>query len=431
MNLADWLARLETFSPAEIVLGLERVHTVWERLALAPPATVLTIAGTNGKGSSVAMTAALLTEGGMLVGAYSSPHVIEFNERIAVAGQPATDEEIVAAFERIETVRGATPLTYFEYGTLAAMLVFATRGVDVAVLEVGMGGRLDAVNAFEPAAGLITNIALDHCAWLGNDVETIAVEKAGIMRRGKPIVFGAASAPLAIGRMATAIGAELVQAGRDFSWQSTGANWSWQGRAHHLTDLALPALPGATQVSNAAGVLAMLEAAGYTGILQKELIDRALSGLALSGRMQLIVSDRHWLLDVAHNPAAAQVLASTLAGDDFDGATIAILAMLDDKDVAACVAALAPCVDRWIAVTADSKRAIPAAELARQVANVVNKACLETDTIEQAMTAARAFTSSTDRILVTGSFYVVGPALKAIGYNRRASKQTSPTWKEH
>jgi dihydrofolate synthase/folylpolyglutamate synthase len=413
-TLADWLQRLERFSPEEIVLGLERVRAVLGRLSWSPPARIFTVAGTNGKGSTVAMTAALLAGHGEQVGTYTSPHLIAFNERIAVAGKPLPDEEIVAAFEQIEKVRGDVPLTYFQYGTLAAMLAFNARNVDVAVLEVGMGGRLDAVNVFEPTAVLITNVALDHCAWLGSDVETIAVEKAGVMRRGKPVVFGAADVPQSVLRIAAECGAKLLLAGRDFSWQRHASRWSWQGQRLKLENLDLPSLPGSTQVGNAAAVLAMLEAAGLSDILRPGRVNAALSKLTLPGRMQSVVRDRHWLFDVAHNPAAMAALASTLSEQPFDGLTVAVLAMLDDKDVAACVAELAPHVDYWIAFTGSGQRAIPAPELARMVANAANTACLEADTVEQALAAARRITSEDDRVLVTGSFHSVGPALAAL-----------------
>ncbi|MGA8205020.1 MAG: Mur ligase family protein, partial [Woeseiaceae bacterium] len=208
--LAAWLTRLETLSPHEIDLGLERVQAVLGRLTYRRPATVIHVAGTNGKGSCVEMLGALLAAGGARIGCYTSPHLRRYTERIRIDGREAGDDAIVAAFERIEAVRDDVPLTYFEYGTLAALLVLSDAGVDAAVLEIGMGGRLDAVNAIEPDAGLITNVTLDHCEWLGADVETIAVEKAGIMRRGKPVVFGSKEVPATIGREAQRTGAVLL-----------------------------------------------------------------------------------------------------------------------------------------------------------------------------------------------------------------------------
>ena len=414
-TLADWLARLESFSPHEIDLGLQRVQLVLQELALRPPDTVLHVAGTNGKGSSVALAQALLMQSGAAVGAYTSPHIVRYNERIAVGGSPVSDADIVAAFERIESVRGNVPLTYFEYGTLAALVVFEQHDVDVAILEVGMGGRLDAVNAVEPDAGLITNVSLDHCDWLGEDVETIAAEKAGIMRNGKPIVYASMQVPETIVRSAARFGAELILAGRDYTWEASGSAWRWRGRHNTLEGLTGPALPGPIQLVNAAGVLALIEAAGFDALLETRSVNDAFGNVSLPGRMQTVRSDRNWLFDVAHNPAAAEALADTLGRAGFDGQTIAIVGMLDDKQVEGIVTALAGVVDKWIAVNAASKRAYDVAELARRVANASNQACLEAASIDDAIAEARRVAGDSDRILVTGSFYVVGPAVETLG----------------
>ena len=419
-SLADWLVRLETFSPHEIELGLERVLVVIDRLEMALPRRVFHVAGTNGKGSSVAMAQALLSESGETIGSYTSPHVINFNERICIDGEAVSDDEIVAAFERVDAVRGDTPLTYFEFGTIAAMLVFDARTVDIAILEVGMGGRLDAVNAFEPTAGIITNISLDHCDWLGNDVATIASEKAGIMRAGKTTIFASGDAPATIAGHADAVGADLVLAGRDYQYTITDAHWEWQGRRQKLQDLQMPSLSGEFQVANAAGVLALIEAAGLDELLATDIVNRALQKPFLAGRLQTVVTDRNWLLDVAHNPRAAEVLAETLAADGHNGITVAIVAMLDDKDVEGVISPLVGLVDFWIAVAADSARALDAGDLARQIANLSNKACFVADSLQQAMQHSRQRTAADDRILVTGSFYLVGPVLEALEiYSRR------------
>lgn len=411
--LTKWLALLETFSPQEIVLGLARVEEMLRRLQLKLPQTIFLVAGTNGKGSSVVMLDALLRQTGRRVACYTSPHLQCYNERIRVAGEDANDAEIIAAFEAIEALRGELPLTYFEFGTLAALHVFAARKVEIAVLEVGMGGRLDAVNAVQPTASLITNIALDHCAWLGNTIEAIAAEKAGVMRAGKAVVFASPELPQAIVARANALGASLVAATRDYEWSARDERWTWQGVSHTLRDLHWPSLAGAMQLQNAAGVLALLEASGFAALLDTATVNAALAGLQLPGRMQA-VGDK-WLLDVAHNPAAASVLAATLAERDVRGSTVVILGMLDDKDVEAVVAALAPMADRWIAVTAHSPRAIPAAELARRVASATDRACLVAASIEAAIERADALTGADDRVLVTGSFYVVGTALGILG----------------
>lgn len=413
-SLTDWLARLETLSPAEIDLGLERVARVLDRLSLSRPATVLHVAGTNGKGSSVALLESLFRASGALVGAYTSPHIHRYNERIRVDAAEVGDDRIVSAFERVEAVREEEALTYFEYGTLTAMVVFADAGVDTAILEVGMGGRLDAVNAVEPDAGIITNIALDHCDWLGDDVEAIAREKAGIMRKARPVVFGSRDLPQAIVSTAASVGARLIVAGRDYEWSASDSTWSWQGMTGRLDALAMPAMRGEHQLANAAGVLALIEALGLQNMLQVDTVSACLAGLHLEGRMQRIDSDPRWLFDVAHNPAAAAALSDVLCAEPKRGRTVAIVGALDDKDVEGIVTPLAGCVDDWIAVTADSPRAIGADELARRVANATGKACLIAESLDSAIVRAAELTSHADRILVTGSFFLVGPALRRL-----------------
>ena len=407
--LSVWLAWLETLHPDEIELGLERVQSVLERLDIERPEHVLIVAGTNGKGSSVAMASALLHAAGLRVGAYTSPHIVDYNERIAIldgdGARFAGDDEIIAAFEMIESVRDDVPLTYFEYGTLAAAVVFSAARLDAWVLEVGMGGRLDATNAIEPTAALITNVALDHCEWLGEDVETIAVEKAGVMRPGIPVVYGGVDVPRAILDHADAVGARLLLRGRDYNTDG----------------VPQPGLIGDFQVGNAAAVLALLEAAGLQQAIEAELVKSVLPNIRLAGRGQRVSADgADWLLDVAHNPAAAGVLAATLAGDGHTGGTLAIIGMLDDKDVESTVGALDEHVDLWIATTAQSGRAIEAGELARRIANATSRPCLIAASIDEAMQSARREAAGNDRILVTGSFYLVGPVLERL-YSRPQS----------
>ena len=405
--LSAWLTWLETLHPREIELGLERVQDVLSRLPLQRPDHVFLIAGTNGKGSSVAMTDALLRAAGLHTGVYTSPHIIDYNERIAVDGTYASDSEIVAAFEKVEAARGGVSLTYFEYGTLAALVIFSAADLDAWVLEVGMGGRLDATNAIEPTAALITNVALDHCDWLGEDIETNAAEKAGVMRRDIPVVYGNIDVPGAIVAQAEKIGAKLLLRGRDFA----------------LEGVPQPGLAGEFQIGNAAAVLAMLGASGIAGATASELVAAVLPQVQLTGRGQRIEQDgTEWLLDVAHNPAAAEALADMLGKGQQKGATTAIIGMLDDKDVEGVVVPLGEHVDRWIAVTADSYRALPAAELARRLANACNRPCLVADSIEQALDSARRDAGINDRILVTGSFYLVGPVLNQLRLYSRPQK---------
>jgi dihydrofolate synthase/folylpolyglutamate synthase len=417
--LSQWLARLETLSPTEINLGLDRVLEVLGRLDLPKPADILIIAGTNGKGSSVAMADALLRASGKRTGAYTSPHIRHYNERIVVNGSAASDADIIASFERIEAARGDAELTYFEFGTLAAFDIFAASNLDVWILEVGMGGRLDATNAVEPSACLITNISLDHCEWLGPDVNTIAVEKAGVMRANKPVVFAASEVPPPILRIAEETGAKLLLAGHDFKvLANSDGSWTWQGPHRELRALKQPGLKGAFQVQNAAAVLALLDAAGLGESLDSELINQVLPTLAIPGRLQeVLVDGKTWLFDVAHNPAAASVLVSELRTRTSDGGLTAIVGVLRDKDVAGVIAPLTQVVDRWVAMTAISHRGLAADDLARQISNLSGKACLVAESAAAAIEFVRHGAAENDRILVTGSFFTVGPVLDQLAAN--------------
>ena len=403
-SLSDWLTWLETLSPNEIELGLDRVRTVLDRLTPTRPMHVLLVAGTNGKGSSVAMLSSLLRASGWTVGTYTSPHIVHYNERIAINGTPVSDEDIVTAFEEIEAVRDGVPLTYFEFGTLAAVRVFEKAALDVWILEVGMGGRLDATNAIEPTASLITNVSLDHCGWLGEDVESIAFEKAGVMRRDVPTMFAAPGAPAAILAHARDCGARLLLAGRDFTQENgLDGTWSWSGAGRRFESLQEPGLRGDFQRQNAAGVLALMVSAGLGDALTSELLNDVLPALSLTGRLQTVTAgSARWVLDVAHNPAAAAALAATL---DEEGETWCIIGLLDDKDVEGIAAALDHRVDHWIAVTAESHRAITAAECGRRIANHGNRPCMIIDSLGDAMDYARRHATQADTILLTGSFH--------------------------
>jgi dihydrofolate synthase/folylpolyglutamate synthase len=428
-SLADWLSWLETLSPREIDLGLDRVLEVLGRLELRKPALVVHVAGTNGKGSSSAMCEALLRQAPGPVGCYTSPHLLQYNERIRVDGAVVDDAEIIAAFETVEAVREELPLTYFEYGTLAALVVFDRRRADRLVLEIGMGGRLDAVNAVEPDGGIITNVARDHCEWLGNDVESIAREKAGIMRRGKVVIFGSDIVPVAITSSASTVGADLRILGRDFSFARNTENpgrWTWRGRQVVLQDLVAPSLTGRFQLQNAAAVLALLEALGQTALLTCEGVSSALASVSVPGRFQWLGADKRWLLDVAHNPHAAASLAESLASLQPRRPITAIIGVLADKELPGIIAPLVPHVDRWIAVTARSTRALDARLLAQSIAHASNKPCLIMESVPAAMEHADRHAGENGLILVTGSFYTVGPALEVWqGRERTAPERTA------
>lgn len=425
-SLDDWLPWLETLSPREIVLGLERVHDVLDRLDVPRPGLVMTVAGTNGKGSSIAILEAILRSQGIRTGSYTSPHVSFYNERTRIDGYPADDETILAALRKVEAARGDTPLTFFEFGTLATLVAFAEAGVDAWLLEVGMGGRLDAVNAIEPDGCLITNVALDHCAWLGEDVESIAAEKAGIMRAGKPVVFGLPSVPNTILQTAAETGADLIVAERDFSYAvHTDRSWSWQGQRSKLDSIAAPALVGDVQFGNAANVLALLEAVGRDELINADDVSTAMQDVRLAGRFQRV--GEKWVVDVAHNPAAAEVLAGQLESVDCQGRVVALVGMLEDKDVAGFIEPLARVVDEFVAVTVDGSRGAEAQAVARDIANATNKPCRVVERIDAAMEAMLAAADDHDLLLVTGSFYVVGPALHWIERKRGVNSMTDQT----
>ncbi len=419
-TLDEWLPWLESLSPREIVLGLERVEAVLEQLGIQRPGLVVTITGTNGKGSSLAILEAILRQSGIRTGAYSSPHVHRYNERTRIDGRPATDATVIAALETVEAARGDTPLTFFEFGTLASLVAFDVQGADAWLLEVGMGGRLDAVNAIDSDGCLITNVALDHCSWLGDDIESIAVEKAGIMRRGKPVVFGAAEVPRAIVEYAAEIGSTLLLPGRDYRYSvAADGAWSWRGRGREIVALPRPALAGDVQLRNASAVLALIEALGIDAALEGDRPGNGLRSVSLEGRYQRI--GERWILDVAHNPAAAEVLAQQLDADAADGQVTAIIGMLDDKDVAGFIAPLTPHVDRFVAVTINGNRGTPANVLAQQIANASGKPCRVVPDLDVALADTATQLADNDRVLVAGSFYLVGPAIRWIeGYREAA-----------
>lgn len=415
-TLNEWLRWLETLSPREIVLGLERVAEMLSRLAIERPDTVVNVAGTNGKGSSVAMLEGLYRAAGARTGAYTSPHVQHYNERIRIDGQATDDASIIAAFERVEAARDGLPLTYFEFGTLAALVAFDAAGVDTWLLEVGMGGRLDAVNAVDPDGCLVTNVSLDHCAWLGFDVESIAAEKAGILRGGKPAVYGAGDVPKAIVARANEIGAELLVAGKDFSYRGeSGERWSWRGRRLELPMIARPALPGDIQLDNASAVLALVEALGRSDLLEPDAVSRVFATLELEGRFQVVGG--RWILDVAHNPGASRVLAAELSKFAAGREVVAVVGMLADKDVAGIVAPLQDVVTHWIAVSLGGTRATSAIDSAKQIANAGKRPVLAIDSLDDAMEHVASQFDDSALVLVCGSFYVVGPALEWLRNN--------------
>ena len=415
-RLSDWLAWQETLHPNAIDLGLDRLQRTLECLEWQRPACpVVTVAGTNGKGSCVALTARILGEAGYRIGTFTSPHLLRYNERIHIDGVEVSDETLMAAFERIDAARGADTLTFFEFNAAAALLVFAEAQPDAIVLEVGMGGRLDAVNVVDADVALVSSIDLDHCDWLGHDRETIGREKAGIFRAGRPAIFGARDMPASIRETADRIGANLQQLGRDFDWVRSGERWSWRGHSGEQRDLPAPALHGEIQYDNAAAVLAALGALEPRVRVPRSAIERGLQTVTLPGRFQVVQQGGprpiEWILDVAHNPAAARTLAAQLAARKGKGSTIAVCGVLSDKAVEGIASELRTSFDRWIIVGLQGARALPPDELAGRVRNVgANVEAVATDVVAGCQ-AAEALAQPGDRIVVFGSFLTVGPAL--------------------
>ena len=415
-SLEDWLVRLETLSSIEINLGLERVEAVLKRLNLKKFEYVISIAGTNGKGSTAAILSALLKEMSFCVGSYTSPHLHKYNERININGISVSDEQIVQAFKRVELKRRDEPLTYFEYGTLAALSIFAENHVDIAILEVGLGGRLDAVNAIDSNACVITNVTLDHCQWLGNDIESIALEKAGIMRKNKPVVFGSKIVPSYIKKHGHKIGSDLLLAGIDYDFLvNENRTWDWSCKSIVVNNIKNLSLNGIHQIENASAALALIASLKNIKFPSKKIINRSLKDISLPGRQEVVcLNDVIWMFDVAHNSDAARVLYDTILKLDYDGNLIIVVGFLMDKQVSSFVKIIHSLVHRWIVCDLDHPRAIPAEELSFLISSQLDKPVQITDSVMNALSRANSIANPGDMVLVTGSFYTVGPALKWI-----------------
>lgn len=407
-NLADWLRWQEQLHPNAIDMGLERVQRVLERMQLLqPPFRVLTVGGTNGKGSCVAMLEAILRARGYKVGAYTSPHLLRYNERVRVAGHEAGDREFCESFELINAARGDISLTYFEFGTLAAFDIFRRYAIDIAVLEVGMGGRLDAVNAIEPDGALVASVGLDHQEWLGPDRDSIGYEKAGIYRSGRPAICGDRRPPARLIETAQMLNAKLQVLGRDFDWSATGAGWRWHSRNVEFADLPVPALPGRIQFDNASSVIALLQALPGLGV-SDAAIRSGLVNVSLHGRFERVPGPVEVVFDVAHNPDAATVLADNLAANPVSGRTFGVLGMFRDKAVEDVVLALAPRIDEWFVGTLQGPRGQTAAELVARM-HKASSAFIVSEQLDVTAAWDAACTRATpgDRVVVCGSFQTV------------------------
>jgi dihydrofolate synthase/folylpolyglutamate synthase len=413
-TLADWLRWQEQLHPNPIDLGLERVRQVLQGMDLGPvPFQVLTVGGTNGKGSCVALLDAMLRAQGYTVGAYTSPHLLRYNERICIQGVEATDKELIEAFACVDQARGDVSLTYFEFGTLAAFEIFRRHSVQVAVLEVGMGGRLDAVNVINPLGALVASIGLDHQEWLGQDRDSIGFEKAGIFRNRRPAICGDREPPPRLMASAKQLGADLLMLGKDFDRQASNRSWDWQGWQQDFQELPLPALPGFIQLDNAASCIALLQSVAAWLPVSEPAIRRGLETARTRARFEQWPGDVSWVLDVAHNQAAAGVLASNLASNPVAGKTLAVVGMLRDKAVEDVVRVLATHVDQWFVGGLEGARGQSAVELARRIRTAVPGAMtVENATVTAASHAAQAHAQRGDRILVFGSFQTVGAILR-------------------
>lgn len=405
-TLAEWLERIEGLHPTAIDLGLERVATVAARLGVdAPRARVITVAGTNGKGSVCGLLEAMLGGAEYPAGVYTSPHLLRFNERIRIAGREAADGAICAAFERVEAALGDTTLTYFEFGTLAAFDLFARAGADPWVLEVGLGGRLDATNVVDPNVAVVTSVGLDHVEWLGADRDRIGREKAGIARRARPLVIGDPEPPAGLLEVAGEIGAVAARLGDDFDYTRAGERWDWVGPGVALAGLPMPALAGGYQVRNAATALAALHACGLE--LPRSAIEAGLRAAVVPGRFQVHAGPVETILDVAHNPDAAALLAATLRERPCPGRTLAVIAMYGDKDAEGVIARLAPAVDGWCVAGLRGPRAREAGTLARIIEAHGLDLWLQAPDPETAWRDARRLAAAGDRLVVLGSFATV------------------------
>ena len=421
-NLADWLTRLESLHPKAIDMGLERVAQVRDALALRLDCPVITVGGTNGKGSTCAMLEAILLQGGYKVGLYTSPHLVHFNERARLAGDIVTDEELVAQFAAVEAARGDVSLTYFEFTTLAILRLFAQSGLDAVVLEVGLGGRLDAVNVIDADVAIVTSVDIDHTEYLGVTREQIGFEKAGIFRAGRPAICSDPVPPQSLIDHAEAIGADLWLLGRDFNYSGDKQQWNYGGRSVRRSGLGYPGLRGANQLLNACAALAALEALRDRLPLGAQEVRSGLAMVELPGRFQVLPGRPTVVLDVAHNPHAAAALAQNLGNMGFHPYTYAVFGAMADKDIDGIIAHMKPLIDHWCVTDLPVPRAASAAAIAARLSEAGVDNSSEKDeersvrtyaSPAEAYANARSRAGENDRIAVFGSFLTVAGVIAA------------------
>jgi len=425
-SLPEWLAFIERQHPKAIALGLDRVREVLGRLAITPACPIFIVGGTNGKGSTCAMLESILRCAGYRAGLYTSPHLVRYNERVRVDSREVSDEHLGKAFDAVEEARGGTQLTYFEYGTLAAAWLFAREGLDAWILEVGLGGRLDAVNAFDADCAVLTSIDMDHMDYLGPTREDIGREKAGIFRAGRPAVVADAKPPQSVLDIAGAIGAQLLLGGRDFGFTAAQDQWVYWGPGGKRPALAYPALRGPIQLVNAAASITALDTLRVRLPVAMQDIRRGLAEVEVAGRFQVLPGRPTVILDVAHNPQAARNLAANLADSGFAPETHAVFGALRDKDIAGVVRALAGRITRWHLASLSGPRGTSAAELAGILAAEGVKAPFDLhDSPAQALDAARKQAGEADKIAVFGSFLTVAEVMQSAAVHHAVHRDTA------
>lgn len=420
-TLADWLVRLESMHPKAIDMGLERVSQVKANVGLGFECPVITVGGTNGKGSTCAMLEAILLHAGYKVGVYTSPHLLRFNERARINGDMASDDALIAAFEAVEAKRGGISLSYFEFTTLAVLHLFAQSGLDVVILEVGLGGRLDAVNVIDADVAIVVSVDIDHTEYLGDTREAIGFEKAGIFRAGRTAICSDPVPPQSLVRHAEAIGADLWLFGRDFNYSGDRQQWNYGGRAQRRNGLAYPSLRGANQLLNASGVLAAVEALRDRLPVSAQDVRTGLMTVELPGRFQVLPGQPVVILDVAHNPHAAATLAQNLDNMGFHPYTYAVFGAMHDKDIDGVIMHLKKRIDYWYVTDLPLPRAASAEHIKQRLLalnwvsdNAAGEPAIKTfSSPAQAFNAALNSAGENDRIAVFGSFFTVAGVMEA------------------
>jgi dihydrofolate synthase/folylpolyglutamate synthase len=424
LGLADWLAHLEHLHPrgqAGIELGLDRIRQVSQALGQRQTCPVITVGGTNGKGSTCALLERMLLAAGYRVGVYTSPHLLRYNERVRLNGVPADDAAFCAAFARVEATRGEVPLTYFEFGTLATWEMFADANLDVIILEVGLGGRLDATNIYAADCAIVTTVALDHMDFLGDTREAIGYEKAGICRSGRPLICGDADPPASLIEACRLASADFQCLGRDFGFLRQEGQWQYWGKGgRKLGGLAFPALRGDCQLNNASCAIAALDAVHERLPVTAQDIRRGLAEVEVAGRCQVLPGRPQIVLDVAHNPQAATELARSIGNMGFARTTWAVFGMMADKDIAGVIDAMQHRVDRWLPCDLPGPRAATAASLAGIIAKVgAGETARGFESPAAALLYAQENAGDDDRILAFGSFLTVAGVMRSLNRDDR------------